>query len=305
MNNNPIVSVIIPTFNRKNLISRAVRSVLNQTYKNFELIIIDDGSIDNTQEVIIRFQKNEPRIKYFYQENKGWPSALNKGLSIATGQYIAFLDSDDEWFDNKLEKQIEVFNKFPNVGLVSCWAYKICDEKNKKIYKTYNRILNKKKWCLFWKKGGIISLSTVIVKMKAINTIGKFDENLKSCADLDFYMRLIKNYDFYFVPEPLINYYETQESLSRKEFWVKWVDELEYILRKHELALNKCKKSKSNIYKTLGTCYLIKGNNSKGRLYLLKSIFNNPLNIRLYAQFFISFLPFLYKKILFFKRKNF
>lgn len=93
----PSVSVIITTYNRANLVSRAIDSVLNQTYKDFELIIIDDGSTDNTKSLIDSYLQKDKRIVYFYQENKGWPSALNKGIELSKGEYIAFLDSDNEW----------------------------------------------------------------------------------------------------------------------------------------------------------------------------------------------------------------
>ncbi|HKK53946.1 MAG TPA: glycosyltransferase family A protein [Patescibacteria group bacterium] len=103
--NNPKISVIIPTYNRANFLPRAIKSVLNQTFKDFELIIVDDGSTDNTKEVINNYLKNDDRIKYIYQQNSGGPpKPKNTGIKIAKGEYIAFLDSDDEWFKDKLKK---------------------------------------------------------------------------------------------------------------------------------------------------------------------------------------------------------
>ncbi|GAH83893.1 unnamed protein product, partial [marine sediment metagenome] len=117
---NITVSVIIPTYNRADMVGRAIQSVINQTYQDFEIIIIDDASTDNTREVAREFQEREKRIKYFKHEiNKGGGAARNTGIKNSKGEYIAFLDSDDEWYPEKLEKQIEIFNKNDeNLGVV-------------------------------------------------------------------------------------------------------------------------------------------------------------------------------------------
>ena len=107
--NYPKVSVIIPTYNRQKLLPKAIKSVLNQTFKNFELIIVDDGLTDNTKEIIKEFQKRDPRIKYIWQENFGAPAGpKNTGIKNSKGEYIAFLDDDDEWLPEKLERVIEI-----------------------------------------------------------------------------------------------------------------------------------------------------------------------------------------------------
>src|SRR5437868_7134370 len=99
----PKVSVIIPTYNRGKLITRAVNSVLNQTFNDFEIIIVDDGSKDETKNILMPYQNQKKnRIKYFYQENRGISAARNRGIKESTGEYIAFLDSDDEWVSDKL-----------------------------------------------------------------------------------------------------------------------------------------------------------------------------------------------------------
>jgi glycosyltransferase involved in cell wall biosynthesis len=128
----PTVSVIIPTYNRAHLIGRAIQSVLKQTYQDFEVIVVDDGSIDNTEEVVKKIQEN--RVYYYkHDKNKGGSAARNTGISLAKGEYIAFQDSDDEWLPEKLEKQIGVFNnQTKNVGVVYTGFYRI--EGNNKTY---------------------------------------------------------------------------------------------------------------------------------------------------------------------------
>jgi glycosyltransferase involved in cell wall biosynthesis len=304
---NPKISVIIPTYNRANLLPRAIKSVLNQTFQDFELIVVDDGSTDNTREVVEEFQKKDSRIKYIFQENSGGPAKpINTGIKNSRGECIAILESDDEWLPEKLEKQIKVLEEFKNVGLVSCYAFRIFADGTKKLYKTpYLGIFKKTKWKLFWEKWGIISLSTVMVRKEVIEKVGFFDEKIKTGADIDFYLRCIKKFDFYFIHEPLISYYESEESLSKKYFWKKWIPEYKYMLEKYREDFEECKKAKSRFLRNLGTCYVLNGDLNKAKKYLSEAILNNPINIRLYFQFFLILFPNLYKNLLFLKRKIF
>jgi glycosyltransferase involved in cell wall biosynthesis len=144
----PKISVIVPTYNRSELLPRAINSILNQTFKDFELIIVDDGSTDNTKKIIEKYSENDSRIKYIYQENSGGPPRpKNTGIKIAKGNYIAFLDSDDEWLPSKLEEQIKKYienDKNHNIGLVGCGAIIINKATKEKEYFTPPRFLLKK-----------------------------------------------------------------------------------------------------------------------------------------------------------------
>ncbi len=111
--NSPYFSVIIPTYNRESFLFLATNSVLNQSFQDFELIIVDDGSTDNTKELLKSLK--DPRIKIFYQDNKGVSSARNKGISESFGEFICFLDSDDQFNNSKLEKAKEVIDKNPDI----------------------------------------------------------------------------------------------------------------------------------------------------------------------------------------------
>lgn len=116
MNNNNKVSVIIPTYNRSELIGYAIDSVLNQSYKNIEIIIVDDGSTDDTESCVL--SKSSDKIIYLKQNNQGVNAARNAGIKRATGEYIALLDNDDMWLDFKLDLQLNIMNQFPDVGFV-------------------------------------------------------------------------------------------------------------------------------------------------------------------------------------------
>ena len=122
----PKVSIIIPTFNRGSFLDRTVKSIQSQTIKDWELLVVDDGSTDNTREIVENFIKNDNRIKYFYQKNCGCPSGpRNLGIEKACGEYVAFLDSDDEWLPTKLERQLDLFisSTNPKLGVVACYLY--------------------------------------------------------------------------------------------------------------------------------------------------------------------------------------
>ena len=109
MNTSPTVSVVIPTYNREHLVMRAIRSVVSQTFKDWELLVVDDGSKDNTEDAVQSF--GDPRIRFIKHEiNKGECATRNTGIVAATGGYLAFLDSDDEWLPEKLEKQVELLD---------------------------------------------------------------------------------------------------------------------------------------------------------------------------------------------------
>lgn len=202
--NNPTVSVIIPTYNRAHLIERAIKSVLNQTYRDFELIIVDDGSTDNTAKVVKSF--NDGRIKYIKQQkNKGGSAVRNIGIKAASGKYIAFLDSDDEWLSNKLNKQIDCLAKCSDlVGAVYCSHY-IQDDSLGYMRKAslselkrgniYNFLLNG--WCPS-------STSFFMLAVRIFEKSGLFDESLLSFQDYDLWIRVAQHYDFDFVDEPLV-----------------------------------------------------------------------------------------------------
>lgn len=114
----PLVSIILCTYNRAHLVKRAIASVLIQAYRNWELIIIDDGSTDETEHVVIPIVKSDPRIKYFYHTNKGLARSRNIGITLSSGEYTTFLDSDDEYRENHLSVRIQAMEKKPSLALI-------------------------------------------------------------------------------------------------------------------------------------------------------------------------------------------
>jgi len=152
----PLVSIVIPTYNYGNFVSEAVDSALAQTYNNIEVIVVDDGSTDNTKDVLVKYNES---IRYIHKENAGLPAARNTGIEQAKGEYIAFLDSDDQWLADKVELQMEIFKSNDQVGLVSCAGYHVndlgqmIDKTEYTDFDNEKRFLNTlitKKYCKWW-----------------------------------------------------------------------------------------------------------------------------------------------------------
>jgi len=200
MNTNPLISVIIPTYNKAQYLGEAIKSVLNQTYKNIEIIIIDDGSTDKTREVVKSF--DDEGIIYFSQENKGPASARNTGIKKAKGKYIAFLDSDDLWLKEKLKRQIDFMEKNSEIGLMGTACYEITDKGRiigKKIFPVKNEILQKD----LIKYNPFIQ-SSVMTKREVFDKVGLYDENFRESEDYDLWLRIASQYKIANLSEPLV-----------------------------------------------------------------------------------------------------
>ncbi len=207
MKNSPLVSVIIPTFNRSNLLLRAVKSVLSQTYSKIEVIVIDDASTDNTENTIKKIQKIHKNILYIkHKDNKGGSAARNSGIKKSKGEYVAFLDDDDQWLPEKINKQITCLkNKDRDWGGVYC-GYKIII-KNRLIEK--NKVSNKEGNLtkdIFLMRSNAYG-STLLVRKEVFKKIGLFDESFKRHQDLEFIIRFFREYKLCSVPEVLVNVY--------------------------------------------------------------------------------------------------
>jgi len=196
-----MVSVIIPTFNRGYIVAEAIESVLSQTYRDFEIIVVDDGSTDNTREVLEPYRD---RIRYFYQENKGVAGARNKGIEESRGAFIAFLDSDDIWLPEKLERQRQLFDHCPELGLVYTRFWRVYYGGQKKKLEPKDKYL---------KKGYIypqvlftylIWAGSVMARKDCFNRVGRFNTSLPLVQDRDMWLRIAREFKISFVNEPLV-----------------------------------------------------------------------------------------------------
>ncbi|OGL41123.1 MAG: glycosyl transferase [Candidatus Schekmanbacteria bacterium GWA2_38_11] len=208
------VSVIIPTYNRAQLLAEALNSVTSQTYKDFELIVVDDGSSDNTKEVVKNFNGE---IKYLYQKNQGVSAARNLGIREAKGEFLSFLDSDDMLERKKLEKQIDFFDK--NKEAKVCYTDEIWVRNGKRVnqmkkHAKYSGDIFEKSLPLC-----IISASSITIKKDVLTRVGLFDESLIVCEDYDLWLRISNEYPVYFIPEKLIIKRGGHKDQLSKKYW--------------------------------------------------------------------------------------
>lgn len=195
----PRVSVIIPTYNRKDFLLEAVDSVLAQTYEDFELIVVDDGSTDDTEEVLT---SNDERLIYIYQVNRGVSAARNRGIELARGEFIAFLDSDDLWLPTKLQVQIAFVDQHHEAQICytdEVWIRHGVRVNAKKKHAKYSGWIYP--YCL---PLCIISPSSVLIRRGFFEEVGTFDPQLPVCEDYDLWLRVTSRIPVFFIPQRLI-----------------------------------------------------------------------------------------------------
>jgi len=208
----PAVTVVIPTFNRAAIVVRAIRSVLGQTCQDWELIVVDDGSTDGTEQAVRSFSDN--RIKYIrHDRNRRVSAARNTGIRCAQGEYVAFLDSDDEWLPETLQKELEVFrNSDPAVGLV--YTGKIILDERGNVLKV--RMPTKSGWVYdaMLDRHFVGSPSRVTIKKQVLDRVAGFDETFVNCQDFDLWLRVAKVSKIACVPYCLVKRYLLSDQMS-------------------------------------------------------------------------------------------
>lgn len=210
----PKISVVIPSYNRANLIAETIQSVLDQTFQDFEIIVVDDGSSDNTREVISRFP-----ARYFYQKNRGLPAARNTGIRLSLGEYIAFLDSDDLLLEHALERGIEALERYPEAGFSYGQAYLMDERKQifgliKSSFLQHSSIVDGREIIREMLTTYTIPINTTMARRRCLDTIGGFDESMKITEDRAFHVSMAKRYPVVYIAEPLIKYRVHSGSMS-------------------------------------------------------------------------------------------
>ncbi|BAY97878.1 glycosyl transferase family protein [Tolypothrix tenuis PCC 7101] len=205
------ISVIIPVYNSENTIAQTINSVLQQTFTNFELIVINDGSLDSTLEIISKI--NDDRLKIFSFDNAGANVSRNRGLKYAVGEFVSFLDADDLWTPDKLESQFQALQANPQAAVAYSWTNCI-DEKSQFLRRgTYisatGNVYANLLLLNFLENG-----SNPLIRRDALNIVGGFDESLNAAQDWDIYLRLAAHYAFVAVPSPQILYRISSNSMS-------------------------------------------------------------------------------------------
>ena len=225
----PKVSIVIPAYNAMKYLPETVATVFQQTYEDYEVIIVNDGSTDDVAAWVTEL--NHPKVKLISQENQGLSGARNTGIIHAQGDYVALLDADDLWHPTKLEKQVKCLDQFPEAGLVYTWTA-LMDESGQLT----GRFFGAKDEGKVWKKlieFNVVGCGSVpLIRRTCFEKVGLFDRNLRSFVeDWDLWLRMAPYFDFKVVNEPLVYYRQLPSSASRN--WEAMATSYQIVIEKN------------------------------------------------------------------------
>jgi len=227
----PKVSINLCCYNGENYVREALKGIVGQTYKDWELVFINDGSTDATESVVFKFKEQGYPIIYHYQENKGLGASRNEALRHSQGEYIAFLDHDDVWFPRKLEKQVSVIESNPDIDFIYTNCYKKMGNSNKKFLEFKKRQPEGHVFRSFLQYYPVV-LATSMVRAKVLQELDPlFDDKLGLCEEYDVFMRILYKSKAAYIEEPLAIYRVHQEMSSIK-FIENYPKEHEHVIEK-------------------------------------------------------------------------
>ncbi len=209
------ISIVIPAYNAERTILETIASVQQQTFLDFEIIVINDGSTDRTLELLNSVV--DARLKIFSYSNGGLPVARNRGISHATGEFIAFIDADDLWTPDKLEAQLAALQKHPEAGVAYSWTYFMEEQDGALSFKPCDPVFFEGNvYADLLVADFIYNGSNTLIRKQAIESTGEFDPKLKSCEDWDYWLRLAAHWHFTVVPKHQILYRRSRGAMSSK-----------------------------------------------------------------------------------------
>lgn len=267
----PAVSVVLPTYNRADRLPRSIRCVLNQTYTDFELIVVDDASTDDTEAVVAGF--DDPRIEYVeHGRNRGASAARNTGIDRARGGVVAFQDSDDEWLSEKLRRQMEVFRDAPaDVGVVYTGMWRTVDGERRYLrYPGVERKRGDVRDALL--RYNFVSTQMAAVRRECFEEVGRFDESLPALVDWELWLRVSRRFRFEFVDEPLVEAAVQSDSISTNV--EDLVEARARIVNKHRESFDR--RSLANHLFHVGNGSMKTGDTTRGRRYLRRAARTDP-----------------------------
>jgi glycosyltransferase involved in cell wall biosynthesis len=284
------ISVIIPTYNRPFLLRSAMESVLNQTFQDFEIIVVDDAPDGSAQESVSGFK--DTRIRYFRHDcNKGEAASRNTGISNSSGEFLAFLDDDDEWLPDKLALQVDLLEKASSrVGAVyTGMLFVNLDDNNVLSQSIPTKRGDISKDMLSVNVVG--TPSKVLIRRSCIDKVGLFDENLSYYVDYDFFLRFAKNFHFDYIQRPLVKYHVHEDNLT-KNIEIIWraLEKLEIKYSGDDGSEKLHPTFYSSDYLKIGTKLCCYGKLKQGRKLIKKATNYNPYSWRPYFHILISYL---------------
>lgn len=288
------ISVIIPTYNCGRFIAQAIDSVLAQTFQDFEIIVVDDGSNDDTRKIINRYGE---KVKYLYQQQTGVSCARNRGINASTGRFIAFLDADDLWLPTKLEKQMELFHSAENIGMVFT---ENCLFDSQGVFKKKTgkrRLMNGNLARNIFLLSGVVT-PTVMVKKNILDEIGGFEESLMCAEDDNLWIRIAALYKVRLIDEPLAKIRDHESRLTKEKSLIiqSIFQNIEFLCSKYGDEVKNViepvvAKKKASLYFDMGYEYFERGNLAKAKKEFRNAWKNNKYNIHIILYLFFSLLP--------------
>ncbi len=286
MTSGPRVSVIIPAYNYGRFIATALESAVNQTFQDIEIIIINDGSTDNTDEVVSRYLGN-PKIEYVKQANSGQTVTKNNGIKISSGEFIAFLDADDWWDHTKLEKQLAAFEA-DDIGVVYSKSSFVSQD-GRPLNQFYPDFLYTGKVTAALFVDNFVPFSSALIRRKSLERIGLFDEGLRMGIDWDLWLRMSMEYRFSAIDEPLLFYRMGHDNQMSKNTPLRMASS-DRIMTKF-LAANPGALSKKEIDKAWAFTFCNRGDYfrrtdlTKSCAFFARAMAKEPCNARVYKGF--------------------
>ncbi len=280
------VSVILPTYNRAHLVARAVQSVLSQTYRDFELVVVDDASDDNTRDVLSQF--TDQRLCYIrHPERRGAAAARNTGIDVSQGEYIAFQDSDDEWLPEKLAQQLKmIMQAGPETGVIYCRFQRVYEGK-RSYYPSVLRtgishlpLATRKlsgELYLALLQGNWITTQTALVRRVCFEQSGSFDPQLKRFQDWDLWLRLAQYYRFGYLGHVLVRTYFSPDSLSADSDTL--IPAFERLIRKHATGTRLGRYLVAQYWYALGSYACREGQRNQGVYHFIRAVRLCPFNM--------------------------
>lgn len=285
-NSPPVVSVIIPAFNRNHTLPRAVGGAVGQTFRDLEIIVVDDASREPVAEALAAC--TDPRVRLIvHEKNRGANAARNSGIVSAKGQYVAFLDSDDEWHPDKIRIQVEAMEAAAASVAGHCTGLTAFSEAGRKLFEKSPQ-LSGNIYPQLLRRNEIGPLSSVLVRRAVLNEVGLFDESLPSSQDWDLYLRIAERYEFASVGEALVRYNLGQDSISRN-LKAKALGR-RMILEKYESQMTRFPEAFASQLVKTGHYHCRAGAIRDGRQSFRRAMRINPVAANAYLFFALSFL---------------
>ncbi|MFQ5824313.1 MAG: glycosyltransferase [bacterium] len=296
------VSVIIPLYNGSQTISSAIQSVRDQTFKDLELLLVDDASTDGSLKEV-EHHLTDQRVRLFRNtRNLGIPATKNKALRMAKGPYIAFLDQDDIWLPNKIETQLSILEQQDKIGLIASAVYFI-NKHGQVIGKKVLDIqeaqppLQVKRLLL----GNFITNSSAMVRRSCIDKIGYFNENLRGSDDYDMWVRIAEYYGIYYLKRILIKKRIHSSNFSEKNIHSMMIDKLTTIystIKRNPYLADELRNFSGNVYRSTAIKYAVSGQNVKAKKHFLLAFKSGNRSFVTLAGYILSFLsPWILSKI--------